>query len=151
MRSGYIRGSGYVAFITMLYPIAWACSEGGNVISPTSEMVWYGILDLLLGPVFLYYFIFSLRNLDYASFGLQSWKYSDTGYGAGVGAGNIGGGPGAGRNAKAAEAGFAGPSAAPNPTAPGASNTTAANAGAPPATNASGVVAPAGPAAANAV
>lgn len=40
----------------MLYPIAWALSEGANVISPTSEAVFYGVLDLLLGPVFLFYF-----------------------------------------------------------------------------------------------
>ena len=49
MRTGYIGGSGYVVLITLLYPICWACSEGGNVISVTSEMVWYGVLDLMLG------------------------------------------------------------------------------------------------------
>ena len=78
MRSGYIRGTGIVILLTLLYPIAWACSEGANVISPTSEMVWYGVLDLLLGPFFLFFFIFGIRNIEYASFGLQSWKYSDT-------------------------------------------------------------------------
>lgn len=78
MRSGYIQGSGFIALITLLYPIAWACSEGANVISPTSEMVWYGILDLLLGPFFLFFFVFGIRNIEYESFGLQSWKYSDT-------------------------------------------------------------------------
>ncbi|KAI0806068.1 heat shock protein 30 [Irpex lacteus] len=78
LRSGYIRGSGFVSFLLLLYPICWACSEGANVISPTSEAVWYGILDLLLGPVFLMYFLFGLRNVDYAAFGLQSWKYSDS-------------------------------------------------------------------------
>ncbi|EKM51799.1 uncharacterized protein PHACADRAFT_187203 [Phanerochaete carnosa HHB-10118-sp] len=78
MRSGYIQGSGFVVLITLLYPIAWACSEGANVISPTSEMVWYGILDLLLGPFFLFFFVFGIRNIEYDSFGLQSWKYSDT-------------------------------------------------------------------------
>lgn len=126
LRTGYIRGSGFVAFILLLYPICWACSEGGNVISPTSEAVWYGVLDLLLGPVFLFYFLFGLRNLDYAAFGLQSWKYSDTGVGGAgptAGAGAAGAGYGASRgvgnttnNSKAAEAGVA-----PSTTAPGAS------------------------------
>lgn len=78
MRSGYIRGTGIIVFLTLLYPVAWACSEGANVISPTSEMVWYGILDLLLGPFFLFFFVFGIRNIEYEAFGLRSWKYSDT-------------------------------------------------------------------------
>lgn len=95
VRTGYIRGAGFVAFITMLYPIAWGCSEGGNVISPTGEMIWYGVLDLLLGPVFLHYFVWGLRNVDYGLFGLHSGKYTDGPYGttgAGYGAGPAAGG-----------------------------------------------------------
>jgi len=100
VRSGFTRGAGFVAFITMLYPIAWGCSEGGNVISPTQEMIWYGILDILLGPVFLYYFVWGLRNVDYGLFGLHSGKYTDGPYGtagapyggAGVGHGATGAG-----------------------------------------------------------
>ena len=116
MRKGYIAGSGWVVLITLLYPICWACSEGGNVVSVTSEMVWYGVLDLLLGPFFLYYYIFSLRSVDYAAFGLQSWKYSDTayggpGYGGGAAAPAAGAGTGAAATpavrAKEAEAGVA--------------------------------------------
>lgn len=126
MRRGYLGGSGYVVLITLIYPICWACSEGGNVVSVTSEMVWYGVLDIMLGPVFLYYYIFSLRNIDYAAFGLQSWKYSDTGYGgtgygtntgagAGVGAGTATGG---GIRAKEAEAGVAPTTGTTGTTAP---------------------------------
>ncbi|KIP11031.1 hypothetical protein PHLGIDRAFT_28161 [Phlebiopsis gigantea 11061_1 CR5-6] len=81
LRSGYLRGSGLLSFILVLYPIGWALSEGGNVISSTSEMVWYGVLDLVLGPFFLFYVVFGIRNIDYNTFGLQSLKYSDT-YGA---------------------------------------------------------------------
>ena len=131
MRTGYIRGSGIICLLLLLYPICWGCSEGGNAISPTSEMVWYGVLDLLLGPFYLFFFLFGLRNVDYAAFGLQSWKYSDTytggygpGVGTGVGAGNVGAAPaaaGAGtgvRSAKAAEAGIPANEAAPATTAP---------------------------------
>ena len=117
MRTGYVAGSGWVVLITLLYPICWACSEGGNVISVTSEMVWYGVLDLMLGPFFLYYFIFSMRDAEYDAFGLQSWKYSDTAYGGtpyGQGAGvaaapaaTTGAGTGAAVRAKEAEAGVA--------------------------------------------
>ncbi|KAI0341715.1 family A G protein-coupled receptor-like protein [Trametopsis cervina] len=77
MRSGFTRGAGFVTFLTMLYPIAWGLSEGGNVISPTREMIFYGILDLILGPLFLFYFVWGLRNVEYATFGLRSCKYTD--------------------------------------------------------------------------
>lgn len=33
-------------FIWLLYPLCWALSEGGNVLQPDSEAVFYGILDL---------------------------------------------------------------------------------------------------------
>lgn len=109
LRSGYIRGSGFVVFILLLYPICWACSEGANVISPTSEAVWYGVLDLLLGPVFLFYFLFALRNVNYETFGIHSWKYSDTEYGGGRAsvavAPGASTGPASHHHAKAAEAG----------------------------------------------
>ncbi|SGZ47168.1 CIC11C00000004686 [Sungouiella intermedia] len=32
--------------VWLLYPICWALSEGGNVVQPDSEAVFYGILDL---------------------------------------------------------------------------------------------------------
>ncbi|KAI0695920.1 heat shock protein 30 [Cytidiella melzeri] len=83
MRDGFVRGAGFVAFITMLYPIAWGCCEGGNVVSPTGEMIWYGILDLLLGPLFLFYFVWGMRSIDYGAFGFHSGKYSDGPYGNG--------------------------------------------------------------------
>ncbi|KAH8107226.1 heat shock protein 30 [Cristinia sonorae] len=94
VRSGYVRGAGFVAFITMMYPIAWALNEGSNKISPNGEMIWYGILDLLLGPLFLYYFIFGLRKVDYGAWGFHSGKYSDGPYGntGGHGVGGHGGG-----------------------------------------------------------
>lgn len=46
-------------FITcILYPVSWGLSEGGNVIQPDSETVFYGILDLInfwIIPVVLIY------------------------------------------------------------------------------------------------
>ncbi|GBE81920.1 heat shock protein 30 [Sparassis latifolia] len=98
LRAGYFMCAGWLSFITLLYPISWALSEGGNVIKPTSEMIFYGILDLLAGPLFLCVFLFSLRSVDYAAFSLQSGKYSGTG-------GEAGAGPV--RQTKAAEAGAA--------------------------------------------
>lgn len=34
------------------YPIAWGVCEGGNIIAPDSEAIFYGILDLFAKPVF---------------------------------------------------------------------------------------------------
>ncbi|KIK94791.1 hypothetical protein PAXRUDRAFT_426369 [Paxillus rubicundulus Ve08.2h10] len=68
-RGGYRTGAGYLTFIWLLYPICWGLSEGSNTISPTSEMVFYGILDLLSGPVFLLLFIWRLSRFEYSSLG----------------------------------------------------------------------------------
>lgn len=78
-RSAYLVSAGYFSFMLITYPIAWACAEGGNVISVTSEMIWYGILDIFAVPVFLFLFLWELRAVDYASFGLHSGKYTDHG------------------------------------------------------------------------
>ncbi|KAI0742225.1 heat shock protein 30 [Daedaleopsis nitida] len=81
VRSGHRLSSFYLSFLLLLYPIAWACSQGGNVISVTSEMIWYGILDLLAGPVFLFFFLTKLRGAEHPAYGLQSGKYTGNGVG----------------------------------------------------------------------
>ncbi|KAH9925709.1 heat shock protein 30 [Amylocystis lapponica] len=75
VRKGYYLAASYLAFMLITYPICWACSEGANVISPTSEMIWYGILDVFAGPCFLFVFLWELRGVDYNAFGLQSGKF----------------------------------------------------------------------------
>jgi len=46
-------GCGVVTlFVWLLYPVAWGVCEGGNVIAPDSEAVFYGILDFLAKPIF---------------------------------------------------------------------------------------------------
>ncbi|KAF2679435.1 family A G protein-coupled receptor-like protein [Lentithecium fluviatile CBS 122367] len=63
------------AFLWILYPIAWGLCEGGNVISPDSEAVFYGILDLLAKPVFGALLIWNHRNIDLARLGLHIRDY----------------------------------------------------------------------------
>jgi len=41
----------WTLFIWCLYPIAWGVCEGGNVITPDSEAVFYGVLDFCAKPV----------------------------------------------------------------------------------------------------
>ena len=78
MRAGYTAAAGYLSFLLLMYPICWALSEGGNIITVTAEMIWFGILDILAGPVFLFFFLYKLRGVDYGAFGLQSGKHTDT-------------------------------------------------------------------------
>lgn len=79
LRKGYILSSVYLAFMLITYPICWALSEGANVITPSSEMIWYGILDIIAGPLFLFFFLWELRGVEYHVFGFHSGKFVDHG------------------------------------------------------------------------
>ena len=51
--------------VWILYPICWGLSEGGNVIQPDSEAVFYGILDLItfgIIPIILTWL--AIKNVD---------------------------------------------------------------------------------------
>ncbi|KAF8504893.1 family A G protein-coupled receptor-like protein [Russula emetica] len=73
----YSFAAGYTAFIWLIYPICWGLSEGSNAITVTSEMIFYGILDLFAGPIFLFGFLLGIQGLEYDTLGLQSGKASD--------------------------------------------------------------------------
>lgn len=60
-----------------LYPIAWGVCEGGNVISPDSEAIFYGILDLFAKPVFGALLIFGHRNIEPSRLGLRIRDYDE--------------------------------------------------------------------------
>ncbi|CAH0052992.1 unnamed protein product [Clonostachys solani] len=65
--------SGIVLITTLLlYPIAFGCSEGGNVIHPDSEAIFYGILDLLAKVVFPFLLLWGHRNISFESLGLNT-------------------------------------------------------------------------------
>lgn len=76
--SSYMLGASWLSLLLLLYPISWALSEGGNVITPTSEMVFYGVLDICAGPALLFFFLWKLSAVDYSAFGFSSFKYTDT-------------------------------------------------------------------------
>lgn len=52
MRRMYILCSLVVVILWSGYGLAFGLSEGGNVISPDGEALFYGVLDLLGGPVY---------------------------------------------------------------------------------------------------
>ncbi|KAL3420039.1 bacteriorhodopsin [Phlyctema vagabunda] len=60
-----------------IYPIAWGLSEGGNIISPDSEAVFYGVLDFLAKPVFGALLLWGHRNIDPATLGLHIRDYDE--------------------------------------------------------------------------
>lgn len=77
VRKTYLLCGVWTMFLWFLYPIAWGVSEGGNVISPDSEAVFYGILDILAKPVFGALLLWGHRDIDPALLGLQIRDYDD--------------------------------------------------------------------------
>jgi len=72
----YIVSASILCFLWFLYPIAWGLADGGNVITPDGEMIFYGVLDVLAKPGFIAFHLFSLRNIEYERYQLQSGHYS---------------------------------------------------------------------------
>ncbi|BGO98299.1 Protein MRH1 [Rhodotorula toruloides] len=73
----YITSTAVLSVLWLVYPIIWGLAEGGNLITPTSEMIAYGVLDLLAKPVFSIVHLMGLSKLDYARLGMSSSKVSD--------------------------------------------------------------------------
>ncbi|KAF9698733.1 hypothetical protein EKO04_002822 [Ascochyta lentis] len=59
----------------ILYPVAWGLCEGGNVISPDSEAIFYSVLDFIAKPIFGALLIYGHRNIDPASIGMDIMDY----------------------------------------------------------------------------
>jgi len=57
--------------IWFLYPIAWGLCEGGNVIHPDSEAIFYGVLDVLAKPGFGFLLLILHRNINVNELGLH--------------------------------------------------------------------------------
>jgi len=69
VHSIFTRNTAVFSFLLLLYPLAWGLSDGGNVITSDGEMAFYGVLDVLIQPVFLCAFLFQLQKIDVARFG----------------------------------------------------------------------------------
>ncbi|KAF2235348.1 family A G protein-coupled receptor-like protein [Viridothelium virens] len=65
------------AFVWLLYPIAWGVCEGGNIIAPDSEAVFYGILDFVAKPIFGAALLWGHRNIEPARLGLRIREYDE--------------------------------------------------------------------------
>lgn len=73
-RTFLICGS-WTTLLWFLYPIAWGVSEGGNVIAPDSEAVFYGVLDIMAKPVFGTLLLWGHRGISPARLGLNIRDY----------------------------------------------------------------------------
>lgn len=73
----YVIGACWIVFLWFLYPVCWGLSEGGNVIAPDSEMVFYGVLDILSKPVWGAFILFSHRSIDPDSIGHAIRTYDE--------------------------------------------------------------------------
>ena len=72
----FILTGAWTTFLWFLYPIAWGLSEGGNVIAPDSEAVFYGVLDIMAKPVFGALLLWGHRGIDPVRLGLHIRDYS---------------------------------------------------------------------------
>jgi len=77
-KSAFTLSAAILSFLWLLYPIAWGLADGGNVISPDSEMIFYGILDVLAKPVFTMVHLWQLSRLDLTALQLSSGKFTST-------------------------------------------------------------------------
>ncbi|KIV81780.1 hypothetical protein PV11_03940 [Exophiala sideris] len=66
--------------VWLCYPICWGLSEGGNVISPDSESVFYGVLDVLAKPSFSIALIATHWNIDPGRLGLRIKEFGDSAF-----------------------------------------------------------------------
>ncbi|KAJ8070348.1 hypothetical protein OCU04_000728 [Sclerotinia nivalis] len=73
----YWTCGGITMFLWFLYPIAWGLSEGGNVIAPDSEAVFYGVLDVLAKIGFGVLLLNGHRNINPAHLGLHIRDYNE--------------------------------------------------------------------------
>lgn len=73
----YLMTGVLTIFLWFLYPIAWGICEGGNVIAPDSEAIFYGILDLFAKPVFGALLLWGHRGIDPGRLGLHIRDYDE--------------------------------------------------------------------------
>lgn len=71
IKRDYTILAGWVNFLWLMYPIAWAVSDGGNRIGVVAHFIWFGILDILLIPGTGFVLLALSRRWDYSTLGLR--------------------------------------------------------------------------------
>jgi bacteriorhodopsin len=75
VRNTYLKCGVWTICLWFIYPIAWGLCEGGNVISPDSEAIFYSVLDVLAKPVFGALLLYGHRDIDPEFIGVRIGDY----------------------------------------------------------------------------
>jgi bacteriorhodopsin len=65
-KTSYTMLAALLVAVWLVYPISWGLSEGGNRLSVTGEMVFYGILDIISVPILGSLLLVLSRRFDHA-------------------------------------------------------------------------------------
>lgn len=69
--STYMKCGVLTLVVWFFYPIAWGLCEGGNLLHPDSEAIFYGVLDIIAKPVFGFLLLMGHRNINPGELGLN--------------------------------------------------------------------------------
>jgi bacteriorhodopsin len=72
--SHYLIVAGWLAFLWLLYPIAYGCDEG-NKISVTSGLIFEGVLDVLMIPLLSFVVLGLSTKWDYRTLNVYFTQY----------------------------------------------------------------------------
>ena len=71
----YITLARYLNLLWLLYPVAFALTDGGNVIGVTGGFIFFGVLDVLTLPVLSFAFVILGRRWDFGKLNLAFSDY----------------------------------------------------------------------------
>lgn len=80
----YLMLAGYANLFWLLYPIAFGVSDGGNVISVTRSLIYFGILDVLLVIGMAFGTLVLSRKWDYGMLNMHFTQYGRVNHEGGV-------------------------------------------------------------------
>jgi bacteriorhodopsin len=71
----YMILSVWTNILWALYPIAFGLSDGGNIIGVTGGFIFFGVLDVLMMPLFTFLFLVLSRTWDWENLNLNFSEY----------------------------------------------------------------------------
>jgi bacteriorhodopsin len=83
-RTPYLVPAATLAFLWMVYPVAWGLAEGGNVISVNSDIIFYGIIDLVLVTLVVMAFLGLVSKVDHQEYASHRVRPPSRGFQGGL-------------------------------------------------------------------
>ena len=75
----YVILASWPNLLWLLYPIAFGLSDGGNRIGVTGSFIFFGILDILMVPVFCFVFVYVSSRWDWSKLNIDFSEYRGSG------------------------------------------------------------------------